>query len=176
MMLRGDAKGAIAVFDRAIALDSDLAEARFNRAVALMKTGDYTRASADFEKIAANADTHLQASAAYHNALALDRLKRAADAEFWLERALVSDPRLDAATLYLGLLRERRGDLAGAARHYLDYLKKNPDSTIASLRLGVSAHRAGRTDVAKTYLQRVIDKAPDSPEALEARKFLVMWD
>jgi tetratricopeptide (TPR) repeat protein len=175
-MLRGDARGAIAVFDRALTLDPTLVEARFNRAVALMKTGDFTRASADFEKIAENAETHLQASAAYHNALALDRMGRPADAEFWLQRALVADPKLDAATLYLGLLREKRGDLAGAARNYLDYLKQKPDSLVASLRLGVSAHRAGRTDVARTYLRRVIDKAPNSPEAVEARKFLVMWD
>jgi hypothetical protein len=30
--------------------------------------------------------------------------------------------------------------------------------------------------VAKTYLQRVIDAAPESPEALEARKHLVLWE
>ena len=175
-MMRGDAKAALPLFDRAIELDPTLVEARFNRAVAMMKTGQYAAASAELEKIGENASTHLQATAAYHNALALDRLKRPADAEFWLQRALVADPKLDAATLYLGLLRERRGDVAGAARNYLDYLKQNPESLIASLRLGVSAHRAGRADVARTYLRRVIDKSPNSPEALEARKFLVMWD
>jgi tetratricopeptide (TPR) repeat protein len=175
-MLRGDAKGALAAFDHALALDNSLVEARFNRAIAMMKAGDFAKASADLEKIAENGETHLQASAAYHNALALDRLNRPGDAEFWLQRALVADPKLDAATLYLGFLRERRGDLAGAARNYLEYLKRNPDSLIASLRLGVSAQRAGRTDVARTYLRRVIDKSPNSPEALEARKFLVMWD
>jgi len=30
--------------------------------------------------------------------------------------------------------------------------------------------------VARTYLTGVIAKAPDSPEAVEARKFLVMWE
>jgi len=30
--------------------------------------------------------------------------------------------------------------------------------------------------VAKSYLQRVVQLAPQSPEAIEARKYLVMWE
>ena len=56
------------------------------------------------------------------------------------------------------------------------YLKAHPDSMIATLRFGIAAQAAGRLEVARTYLQRVIDKAPDSPEAVEARKYLVMWE
>lgn len=175
-MLRGDAKGAIVSFDKALQMDPNLIEARFNRAIAFLKLRENLKASAELEAIATNSETHLQAVAAYHNALAYDRLGKAVDAEFWLQRALVADRSLDAARLYLGVLRERRGDVEGAARNYLDYLKTNPDSTAAMLRLGVSAHRAGRTDVARTYLQKVVDKAPQSAEAIEARKFLVMWD
>lgn len=74
------------------------------------------------------------------------------------------------------MLRERRGDLQGAGRAYLDYLARYPKSTTAMLRLGMSAHKAGRIDVAKTYLQKVIAAAPKSSEALEARKYLVMWE
>jgi hypothetical protein len=44
------------------------------------------------------------------------------------------------------------------------------------LRFGMSAHKSGRIDVAKTYLQKVIAAAPRSYEALEARKYLVMWE
>ena len=44
------------------------------------------------------------------------------------------------------------------------------------LRFGISAHRAGRYDVARQYLHRVIDTAPQSAEAVEARKYLVMWE
>ena len=74
------------------------------------------------------------------------------------------------------MLRERRGELQGAGRAYFDYLKKHPDSIVAKLRFGISAHAAGRTDVAKSYLRQVVDAAPQSPEAAEARKFLVMWE
>ena len=39
MMLAGDPKGAITVFDGVIAADPSMLEARFNRGVALLKTG-----------------------------------------------------------------------------------------------------------------------------------------
>jgi tetratricopeptide (TPR) repeat protein len=175
-LLGGDPAKALVSFDRALALAPALSEARFNRAVALLRTGDAARASAELEKIAADQTSPLRATAAYHNGLALDALKRATDAEKWLLRALELDPSLDAARLYVGVLRERRGDLQGAGRAYLDYLKKQPDSVAAALRVGVTAQRAGRHDVAKQYLQRVIAAAPSSFEAAEARKYLVMWE
>jgi tetratricopeptide (TPR) repeat protein len=157
-------------------MDPTLTEARFNRAVALLKLNRLADASTELQRIVAGDDSPLRVTAAYHNALALDRMGRPDDAEKWLSRAMDIDPAFDPAVLYTGVLRERRGDLQGAARSYLDYLRRNPDSTVAMLRLGMSAHRAGRLDVAKTYLKKVIDLAPASPEATEARKFLVMWE
>ena len=41
---------------------------------------------------------------------------------------------------------------------------------------GITAQKAGRTDVAKNYLQKVVAASPSSYEGLEARKFLVMWE
>ena len=74
------------------------------------------------------------------------------------------------------MLRERRGDLQGAGRAYLAYLEAHPDSAAALLRFGLAAQKAGRIAVAKSYLQKVIAVASDSAEAIEARKFLVMWE
>lgn len=176
LLMKGDNPKALASFDAALKLQPTLGEARFNRAVTLLRLGDAAKASTELEKLFAVESSPLRADAAYHNGIALDRLGRAADAETWLSRARTLDPTLDAALLYIGMLRERRGDLQGAGRAYLDYLKAHPDSLTAMLRFGLSAHRAGRADVARSYLQRVVDKAPESPEALEARKFLVMWE
>lgn len=175
-LLAGDPQKALASFDRALALSPSLGEARFNRAVALLRVNDAARASAELEKIWNDASSPLRATAAFHNGLALDALKRSAEAEKWLQRSMDADPALSAALLYIGTLRERRGDLQGAARAYLDYLKHEPDSIVAALRFGISAQRAGRTDVARPYLERVISKAPESKEAIEARKYLVMWE
>lgn len=176
MLLDGDAKKAIASFDRALELQPQLQAARFNRALAFLRLNDHAKAAADLEKVYADEHSPLRGDAAYHLGIALDRLGRAKEAEESLDRALILDPTLDAALLYVGLLRERRGDLQGAGRAYLDYLAAHPESVTAMLRFGISAQKAGRTDVAKTYLQKVVAAAPKSYEALEARKFLVMWE
>jgi tetratricopeptide (TPR) repeat protein len=176
LMLSGDPKKAIDVFDRAIASDPTLLEARFNRGVALLKLGENARASAEFEKIALDEHNLLRASAAYHNAVALDRLGRTADALVWADRALALDNNFDAAMLLSASLSERRNDVETAARGYLAYLRRHPQSTAAMLRMGVCAQRANRLDVAAAYLKRVIEAAPNSTEAAEARKFLLMWE
>jgi tetratricopeptide (TPR) repeat protein len=175
-MLSGETKKAIEVFDQVIASEPAMIEARFNRAVARLKLGDDTKASAEFEKIALDEHNALSALAAYHNALALQRLGRTADALNWADRALALDNSFDAALLLSGTLNEQSGKIETAARTYLAYLRRHPDSTAAMLRLGVCAQRANRLDVATSYLKRVVAAAPDSPEAAEARKFLIMWE
>jgi tetratricopeptide (TPR) repeat protein len=175
-MLSGEPAKAIPVFDRVIASDPTAIEARFNRAVALLKLGENGKASAEFEKIALDEHNLLRASAAYHDALALDRLGRLDDAQLWADRSLALDNNFDAAMLLSGSISERRGDIETAARSYLAYLRRHADSTAAMLRLGICAQRANRLDVAQTYLKRVVKLAPDSAEAAEARKFLIMWE
>lgn len=176
MMLAGDPQKAIAVFDGVIAADPTMIEARFNRGVALLKLGQNAKASAEFEKIAFDEHNLLRATAAYHDALALDRMGRTADALLWADRALALDNSFDSATLLSAALNERAGHVEAAARHYHTYLERHPDSLSAMLRFGICAQRADRLDVARVYLRKVIAQAPDSTEAAEARKFLVMWE
>lgn len=176
LLMKGDSAKALTSFDRALKLEESMSEARLNRGLALLQLSRYADSSAEFAKVFADERSSVRADAAYHNAIALDRLGRTTDAEKWLDDALRLNAKLDAALLYSGMLRERRGDLQTAGRAYLDYLKIHPDSVVAMLRFGVSAQRAGSADVAKSYLQRVIQTAPQSSEAVEARKYLVMWD
>lgn len=172
LMLKGDPARAISAFDRALELDAGLVEARFNRAVAMLKAGNLRTAASEFGQIKGR----LMTTSAYHQALALDRLGDSKGAEAALQRALAADPSFTPALLHLGLIRERRGELEAAVRDYLAYLKAHPDSRAAMLRVGIVAQRAGRTDVGIAYLRKVIAAAPESPEAVEARKFLVMWE
>jgi tetratricopeptide (TPR) repeat protein len=141
-----------------------------------LAAGAYLKASADFAAVAADEESPVRADAAYHNGIALDRLDRIEEAETWLDRAVALDPRLDAALLYRGTLSERRGDLQAAGRAYLTYLESHPQAVQAMLRFGIAAHKAGRTATARTYLEKVIATDPRSDEAVEARKYLVMWD
>ncbi len=174
-MLAGDTKRALTDFDTALELDPSMTEARFNRAVAMLRLGDYARASKELETIWGG-KSPLRARAAYHDALALDAMSKTADAEVWIGRALEADPQLDDALFYSGVLYERRGDLQAAGRAYKMYLDRHPDSVGAMLRFGVCAQRAGSIDTAKAFLERAIKTSPDSAEAAEARKFLVMWE
>lgn len=176
LMLDGKAQEATAAFDKALSLDPKHGPARLNRGIAALRGGDPAAAVIHLELVWSDPGSPLRAQAAYHRAIALDRLGKPADAEGWLARAVELDPALDSAVLYAGFLKERRGDVAGAARSYLDYLKKHPASAEAMLRLGLSAQKAGRIDVARLYLNRVIAAAPGSPQATEARKFLILWE
>jgi len=171
-MLNGEVQGSLPVFERALPLP----EARFNRAVALLKLAKYAEASAEFEKIYADPKSSLRASAAYHDALALDALGKPNDAITWFSRALEADPKFDSALLYLGVIRERLGDLQGAGKAYKQFLERHPESVVAMLRFGVAAQRAGRPDAARKYFEKIIAAAPSSAEATEARMYLEMWE
>jgi tetratricopeptide (TPR) repeat protein len=176
LLLEGKTTEAQKSLDHALELQPGLQAARLNRGLVFLRTRQYAKAVSDLEKVWADERSALRADAAYHLGIALDRMGRYQEAETYLDRAWTLDGKLDAALLYLGVLRERRGDLQGAGRAYFDYLAKHPRSTTAMLRFGMSAHKAGRTDVARTYLEKVVATAPRSAEALEARKFLVMWE
>lgn len=176
VMLAGDAKKAIEDFNTALELQPTLSEAHLNRGIAFLRLGDYVHASRDFETIWSDPKSALRARAAYHDALALDALGRKADAETWVSRAIETDPSLDDALLFAGVLRERRGDVQAAGKAYKAYLDRHPDSIVAMLRFSITAQRAGFTDTARSYLKKVVEAAPSSPEAEEARKFLVMWE
>lgn len=176
-MAGGDLAKALASFDEALKHDAHLEQARLNRGIALLRSGQTAKALPDLEALANDEHSIVRADAAYHLGIALDRLGRLPEAETWVDRAIRLDNDLDAAVLYAGMLRERRGDLQGAGRAYLEYLRKHPDSPVALLRFGVAAQKSGRIETAKSYLQRVIALAsPKSAEAVEARKYLVMWE
>lgn len=176
LLLKGNVREALASFDASIAMQPSHGEAHVNRGIALLRLRDFAGASAELEKIANDETSPLRATAAYHNALALDGAGKSADALQWIARALTIDPKNDSALMYQGLLLERAGDLQGAGKAYFEFLKRHDDNVAALLRFGVVAQRAGRAEVARTYLAKVVKLAPDSMEAVEARKHLVMWE
>jgi len=176
LMLNGELRKSIDDFNTALELQPTMSEAHLNRGVAFLRLNDYVHASRDFETVWSDPKSSLRARAAYHDALAMDAQHRAADAETWIKRALDADPTLDEALLFSALLRERRGDYQAAGTSYKSFLERHPDSIVAMLRFAVTAQRAGFPDTAVAYLKKVIDAAPSSIEAEEARKYLVMWE
>lgn len=174
-LVNGNLEEAARQLDLLILEDPSFEEALFNRGVVRLKQGRFTDAIADFARVHANDRSPLRARAAYHAALAADAGKRKG-VEGWLRTALELDPSLADALLYLGVVLERNGRFEEAGTAYKEYLVLQPESVVALLRFGVTAHRAGFFDTARASLQRVVDRAPSSAEAAEARKLLVMWE
>lgn len=88
-----------------------------------------------------------------------------------LTRVLALDPRHVGATTSLGFVALRRHntssderDLAQAERQFTRALAARPDDHDAAEGLGYVRHRQGRSDEARTLLQRVIDANPDHAE------------
>lgn len=175
-MMNGRTERAMELFDAALAADANFSQARFNRGIAQLKLKRFSEAMQTLRPIAEDDENYLRAAAAYHLALALDQNGQPEVAEKWLEVALAADPGLDSALLFLGTVREKQKKFAAAGEAYREYMRRHPDSVVAILRFGVSAHRAGYHPTAKKYLRQVVELSPSSLEAAEARKFLVMWD
>jgi hypothetical protein len=91
---RGEQAGAIASFDRALALDSRSASALLNRGLAWRSRGDFTRALADLDR-AVRQDPR-GARGYYHRALLLRQRGDTARARADEDRAIRLDPRYAA--------------------------------------------------------------------------------
>jgi len=176
LLLSGREAEAIVIFDALVASDPTFVEARFNRAVALLRSKKYDAAAKDFGQVMTLEKHPLRASAAFHRAICDESAGRRPDAIANLNIALAVDPDLIDAHLYLGIVLEKQGDCEAAGRQYSEVLSRRPDSLTAMLRFGICAHRKGFKDTAISYLRRVVEAAPGSPEAMEAEKYLVMLE
>lgn len=174
-MMSGRQKEATATLRSALLATPDYLPARLNLGIALFHQGLHAEAAAELERVY-QIDSPLRASAAYHRGLAAMHEANLEAATLWFERAIASDAGIADAYLQLGQVQEQMGALQLAGRSYRRYLEHHPESPTGLLRFGVAAQRAGHIETARRYLRLVIDVAPGSAEAVEARKFIVMWD
>lgn len=177
-MMEGRLAESLESFDIAIVNDGEAVEPRLNRAIVLIRMGEFADAGAELEAAWKFEGTSplLRSRIAYHRALAADREGKLEMASEWLDRARSADPDAPDPILYSGVVLERRQKFEEAGKHYKRYLELHPESLVAMLRFGISAHRAGYRDLARRYLREVSARSPSGLEGLEARKFLIMWD
>lgn len=171
----GDLPRALATFDAAIARDPRSTETRFNRGVTLLRLSRLDEAAVIFESIARE-DPALRSRAQFHRALVAEAKNDLRLATVWLARSSAGADAIPEAFLYRGVILERTGSFAEAGESYRRYLELRPESVAAMLRFGVVALRAGFNDTAKTMLLRVMKVAPNSIEAAEAAKHLVILE
>ncbi len=174
--MNGKLDAAQVSFTQAIAADPGFIEPKINRGILSLRRSKFDEANRDLEAAYTSATGDLKAAAAFHRALAEDGLGKSRAAHEWIQKALAVRADYPDAILYSGVILEKLRRFEEAGKAYRRFLELSPDSVVALLRFGVVAHRAGFRDTAIQYLQRVVKLAPDSAEAMEARKFLVMWD
>lgn len=120
--------------------------------------GDFDRRTASERRVTVPAAD--AASTAVHRVCSLVERGYAGLAEHELERLEagdIADPRWPTA---LGNLALRQHDYAAADRHYQRALLKRPRNHEVLYLLGVSAHKQGRTDQARSWLSRASEAQP----------------
>ncbi|MHC5021304.1 MAG: tetratricopeptide repeat protein, partial [Planctomycetota bacterium] len=158
---RGDAAGARADYDRAIARAPGLPQAYLNRGNSLVDA-DWQAALRDFDRaIELFAGYPL---AHYARARVLSLNGRYAEALESADRAVELDPADGDAWNMRGLAKEGLGDLAGAAADWRTALDRTAHVDPA-LNLGVMLVREGRHAEGLRLTEEALRRSPDYPEA-----------
>ncbi len=165
---RGDPAKALQSFNQALMLASNYADARNNRGAAYVQLKQYSMAESDFLSVLSD-DTYANRAGVYFNLgslyLALGNL---GGAEENLRRSTkVAGP--VEAYFMLGQVEEKLGKTSLAETAYRDAVAHAPERPDLLLTLAKFLDAHGQNDEARTLYRRVIELAPTSPEANQAR-------
>lgn len=112
-----------------------------------------TRIQRDLDSLRANSDQPV-----VHNDLGQALLQKGfpKDAEVEFERAVADDKSFYPAWYNLGLVRQSRGELAGAETAYLHAVHYRPGHALALFQLGLISEKAGKISAAVDYYAKAI--------------------
>jgi Tfp pilus assembly protein PilF/peroxiredoxin len=147
-------------YERALALQPDLAEASNDLGALLAEDGELPGAIVRFRAALAAAPEYPDALNNLGYALLLTG--REGEARELYERALKLQPDFPEALNNLGLILARQGDLDGAYRYFSQALQTRPDYGEAANNLALVLVNRGRTDEAIRLLQEFLEKNPAS--------------
>jgi Tfp pilus assembly protein PilF/peroxiredoxin len=154
----GEITRARAAFERALALQPDLAEASNDLGALLAQGGDLDAAIARFR--AALASTPEYPDALNNLGYALLLTGHDADARALYEKALALQPDFPEALNNLGLLLGRAGDMDRAERYFQEALTRRPDYGEAANNLALVLVSRGQSDAAVGLLEGVLKRTP----------------
>lgn len=161
----GNADEAIEHYEKAIALDPKLVQARLNLALAYTGRGQNALAVAQLRAAVAADPTFVAGHVNLGNALAKEGDAKAALASF--RSAVKADPRSALAHNSLGLALQRSGDHAAAIVELREALAIDPDNWMSHHYLGESLREKGETTEAITHYRRALELRPDAREPRE---------
>ncbi len=160
---RGDTAAARAAYERALALQPDLAEASNDLGTIVAQAGQLDAAIDLFRKALASTPEYPDALNNLGYALLLTGREEEARALY--EKALALQPDFPEALNNLGLLVGRGGNLEQAERYFRDALTRKPDYGEAANNLALVLVARGQTDAAVSLLAGFIEKAPQFESA-----------
>ena len=155
----GETVRARAAFERALALQPDLAEANNDLGTLLAQGGDLAAAITRFR--AALASTPEYPDALNNLGYALLLTGRDEEARALYEKALALQPDFPEALNNLGLLFGRAGNMDRAERYFRDALGRRPDYGEAANNLALVLVSRGQADAAVGLLQGVLKQTPE---------------
>jgi Flp pilus assembly protein TadD len=154
----GETAKARAAFERALALQPDLAEANNDLGALLAQGGDLDGAIGRFR--AALASTPEYPDALNNLGYALLLTGRDQEARALYEKALALQPDFPEALNNLGLLVGRSGDMDRAERYFRDALARRADYGEAANNLALVLGARGQADAAVALLERLLQRTP----------------
>ena len=167
-LYRGGWAKALDSFNRALTLAPTYSDARNNRGVAYVRLGQFAMAESDYLTVLADT-TYANRAGVYLNlgSLYLGR-GNLAGAEENLRRAAVASGPVDAYFL-LGQVEEKMQRPAAAESAYREATTRAPERPDIALALAHLLESQGRADEAHKLYLRILELAPNSPEAAQAR-------
>ncbi len=153
---------AIAQYQKALKLDKNFTEARFDLGVALFDQGNYAQAAKEFEAaLQAGANSEYQ----YNLAISLERLGQLRPATEGYEKAIQLDEKNAAAHYSLARLLAASEDNDRAIQEYRLAIAAQPDFPEAHNNLGVVYSNLGKYPEAIACFQQALKINPDCSEA-----------
>jgi Flp pilus assembly protein TadD/peroxiredoxin len=154
----GETARARTVFERAIAMEPDLAEARNDLGALLAQDGQIDAAIAQFRQALASTPDYPDALNNLGYALLLTGHDQ--EARTLYEKAIALQPDFPEALNNIGMLAGRSGDLDTAERSFRQAIVKRPDYGEAVNNLALVLVARGRTDDAVPLLTGFLEKNP----------------
>ena len=154
----GETARARAAFERALALQPDLAEANNDLGALLAQGGDLDAAIGRFR--AALASTPEYPDALNNLGYALLLAGHDGEARALYEKALALQPDFPEALNNLGLLVGRAGDMDRAERYFREALSRRPEYGEAANNLALVLVSRGQSDAAVSLLEGVLKQTP----------------
>lgn len=167
---RGQTQEALASATEAVKRDPKSAEAHNFLGLLYMSQSDYTKAVIELkEAVRLNpffTDAHNALGVAYRETKEYD--KALAELQIALKDKTYKTP--EKVHLNLGHLYLEQGALSAATQEYERAVSSNPKYTLGYLALGTAYQKMGRRDEAVAQFRKVVELAPDTPEAQRAKQ------